>query len=243
MAQYGYTDIHLGLVLNVLADIYTAAYALGYNNQGIAAAILVRLNQVLAYLIQIELTLRNQYNLGTAGNACQGSQPATAAAHNLYYSNAAVSRSSITELVDSIDNGVGSSIAADGVVSTPYIIINGTRQAYDRHTSLVAELGSTTETAVAADDNQTLNAVLFHVLISLHTALWSHETLAAGSTQEGTATLENIGNAARSKLLQVLVQQATISIIDTEYLATFIQYGTNYGTGCCIHARAVATAS
>ena len=241
MAQYGYTHVHLSLFLDVLADIDTAAYTLCYYNQGITTAILIGLHQVSAYIIQIKLPLRNQNNLCTTCNTCQGSQPAATASHNLYYSNTAVSRSSITQLVDSINNGVGCSITANGVVSTPYIIINSARQADDWHTGLCTELAGTAQAAVTTDDNQALNAALLHVFISFHTSFRSHETLATSCTEESTATLEDICHTAGSQLLHLLIQKAAVSIIDTPNLAALIQNSTHYCTSCCIHARAVAT--
>ena len=240
MAQYRYPDIHLSFFFDIFTDIYAAAYTLSNYYQGITTAVVVRSYQIVANLIQIKLTLRNQYNLSTTSNTCQSCQPATAAAHNLYYSNTAVSRSSITKLVDSVDNSIGSSIATDGVISTPYIIINGARQTNNRYTSLSTQLAGTSQAAVTTNDNQALNAIFLHVLISLHTSFWSCEALAASCTQKSTATLENIRYTTGAELLYMFIQKTTVSIVDTEYLTAFIQYSTNYGTCSCVHAWAIA---
>ena len=153
-----------------------------------------------------------------------------------------MSAGGITQLVDSIHNGIGSRIGTNGIVSTPHIVFDGTRDAYHVHAQL-GQLPGTCQGTCTADDNQPLNAPLLEIFQGKLALLRLHELRAAGSTQKSTAPLNHITHAAGAQLLDLVANQALVAVAHTPNLDAIMTCRANYGTNSGIHARTVISTS
>ena len=80
-------------------------------------------------------------------------------AHDLHDAAAVVALGGVAQLVDGLDRGVHGGIVADGVLTAGDIVIDGAGDA-DAGNALVGQRAGAHEGAVAADDNQRIDAQL-----------------------------------------------------------------------------------
>ena len=162
--------------------------------------------------------------------------------HDLEHDDAAMCRSRIAQLVDGVDDRVGRRIAANRIVRTPDIIVDGARQADDRHARLLGEQRRATQGAVTTDDDEAFDAAVLQILIAELATLRRLPAFAASRAEEGTTALDDVANILGLHLEHILIQQAMIAIIDAPDLDPFEQCCTHNGTRCRVHARTISTA-
>ena len=95
----------------------------------------------------------------------------------------------VTQFIDAIDGGIGSSVKTDGVVGAADIIIDGGRDADDVDAVLTQRL-SATECTVAADGNDAVQTQQLADRNRLFLTFFGGEFLAAGSIENGAAAID-----------------------------------------------------
>ena len=149
-------------------------------------------------------------------------------------------RCRIAQLVDRVHNRIARCIAADRVVHAPDIVVDRARQTDDRHARLLAEERPARERAVAADDHKPLDITLAQILERRLAALRCHERLTARRSEERAAALNQIADAPRCKLLDVIVHHAAVAVVHAVDLDPLVDRRAHHSARRRIHPRAVS---
>ena len=212
MAQHTGTRLHAGLRLDLLGQlVHIDPNALCHNDQKVlfvrAQGALHPLNYIL---LNIELDLRNQ-NCGSAyGNAGVQRQITGTTPHHLNHHAAVVALGRIANTIHHLHNGVHTGIIPNGIVTASNIVIDRSGQTHTGNTSL-GQITGPTERTVAADDHDTLNAVLTANANGLAHTLFRSELHAAGRIELGAAPMNNIRNRTQIHLHKIAVDQTVIA--------------------------------
>ena len=100
----------------------------------------------------------------------------------------------------------------------------------------------TAQTAVAADDDESFDALCLELLIRLCTTFRRHETMAASRAEERAAALNDVADILSFHLEHLTVQDAAIPVMYTPHFCTFKERRAHDGASRRIHAGAVAAA-
>ena len=82
--------------------------------------------------------------------------------------------------------------------------------------------------------------MLGEIVQTFTASLNGFELHATSGTEKSAAALDQIGDAAGGELLDLVVEHALITVVNTENLDAFEERGANDRTSCCVHAGAVA---
>ena len=116
----------------------------------------------------------------------------------------------ITNAIHHLHNGVHTGIIPNGIVTASNIVIDRAGQTHTGNTSL-GQITGPTERTVAADDHDTLNAVLTANANGLAHTLFRSELHAAGRIELGAAPMNNIRNRTQIHLHKIAVDQTVIA--------------------------------
>ncbi len=242
VAQDGGTGINAGAGLDLVGDLLRVANALGNDDDEVALAGALRLGDLIEdVVLHVEFLLRQQDRHCTRGDGNVQSDVTRIAAHDLDNAAAVVALGGVAQFVDHFQSGVHRSIVADGVIGACNIIVDGAGQA-DHRDAAVCQLTGTTVGAVAADDDQRINAEFAALGRTLVLALFGLELQAAGGVQDGAAGLDDVGNTAQVHFKALAVQQAVVAALNADHPISLVQTGTNHSAHCSIHAGGVAAA-
>ena len=162
-------------------------------------------------------------------------------AHYLNDRAAVVGLSCVADTVDHVDSGVDSRIKAYGVFRAGYVVVDSAGNA-DAVDARRGKRSGSAEGAVAADNNNALDALAAAELSRSFLGFLLLELLASGGLEHGSAVADYIGNRAKVHLLDVAVEKSVIAAIDAENAHTPVDARTDYRSYSRVHARSVAAA-
>ena len=147
----------------------------------------------------------------------------------------------IAQLIDALYGGIQGGIKADGVFGGGDIVIDGAGQP-DGGDAERRELLCAAEGAVAADDDQTVNAAGTQNLHRLFLSLLGGEFLAAGGIQDGAAPVNDVADGAFLQLVHPVLHQSLVSVKNAVDGVALMQGGAHHAADGRIHAGGVAAA-
>src|SRR5680860_831479 len=150
--------------------------------------------------------LGDEDRLGAAGHADGQRDVAGAPAHYLYQEEAVVAGRGVAEPVDRVHAEVGRGVEADGDVGAVDVVVDRRRHADHRHPVLLVQGLGAAEAAVPADNHQAIDAARPKALGGAGAAGGLVELLTARGPQDRAAALDDVGDAAHPKLLDVVVE-------------------------------------
>ena len=107
---------------------------------------------------------------------------------------------------------------------------------------LFVQLARTPKRAVAADDDEALNRVLAQVRGGLSAALGFEKGQTAGGAQNGAATLDDVGDAARPHRFDVAFDKTLVAAVNGRHVHVFVDGGAHDRANGGVHAGRVAPA-
>ena len=242
IAQDGHARIDLRRIADELAHLDGGACALRHDDDAVLFTCLVSVHDFRADLIEIVLDLGHEDVFSAARDARHHRKPARLFSHDLDEDDAPVRRRRVAQLVDRLQDRVRRRIGADRVVRAPDVVLDRRRQADDRH-AVARKVRRAREAAVAADDDEAFDIVLLELLHRRLAPFIRMEPLGAPRAEECAASLDEVADAARRKLLDVSVQKSRIAAINAENPHAFGYRRAHDGACRRIHARAVAAGS
>ena len=162
-------------------------------------------------------------------------------AHDLNDRATVMALGGVAQLIDGLDSGIHSRIVADGVFAAGDVVIDGAGQA-DAGNALVGQRTSAHEGAVAADDDQCVDAQLLAAGKTLGLAFLRLELQAARGIQNRTAAVDDLRYAADVHFINFAVDQAVVTTLDAHHAVALADACTNNGTHSSVHARCVTAA-
>ena len=160
MAQNGGASVDAGAGLDLVGDLLRVADALGDDDDKVALAGALGLNDLVEDVaLHIKFLLRQQHSHSTGGDGDVQGDIACVAAHDLDDAATVVALGGVAQLIDHLERGVHRRIIADGVVGAGNIVVDGAGQA-DHRDAAVCQLTGAAVGAVAADDHQRIDAQL-----------------------------------------------------------------------------------
>ena len=148
----------------------------------------------------------------------------------------------IRQLIDDVEAGVDGRIETERIVGVFKVVVDGAGDADRRDAELLAEALGAAERTVAADNDQTFDAVVVERLDRLLLPLDRVHFDAAGRTEDRAAALDDVRNAAHLHRLHFGVDQACLALLDAIDLHAEILCRTDDRTDACVHAGCVAAA-
>ena len=150
-------------------------------------------------------------------------------------------RRGILYLINRLHSSIYRCIETDGIFRTGDIQVDGTGKSDGIDTVSGKRLGTTIGT-VTPDNHNAVNAMLPTDFSTLLLAFLGLELQTSCRTENGTASLNNIGNTARFHIYDFFIQKSLISLFYTLNLYPSCECSTNNRTDCSIHSGCIATA-
>ena len=158
MAENRRAGLDAGLLLNALGKAVNTADTLSdQNNEMLLTRPLGKAHPIDDVALEIVLHFGNEDGRSADGDTGLQGEIAAAAAHNLNDAAAVVRLGRIAQTVDHLHCGVHGGVKADGIFTARNIIVNGTRNT-DARDARVGQIARAAEGAVAADDNDAVDA-------------------------------------------------------------------------------------
>ena len=132
-------------------------------------------------------------------------------------------------------------IITNGILCAGNIVVDGARQT-NTGNSVCGQICCATERAVTADDNQTLQTVLFAVFLCQEHAVFCAEFCASCGIEHGTASLNDAGYAQLVQRLNIIFNQTAVTALYAVHIHALFQCSANNSTYCCVHSRGIAAA-
>ena len=242
VAQNGGTGVDTGAGLDLIGDLLRVADALGHDDDEVALAGALSLDDLIEDVaLHIEFLLGQQHGHSAGGDGDVQSNVTSVAAHDLDDAAAVMALGGVAQLVDHLQSSVHSGIVTDGVVGAGNIVVDGAGQA-DHRDAAVCQLTGAAVRTVAADDHQRVNAQLTALGCAFILALFGLELKAACGVEDGAAGRDDVRDTAQVHFEALAVQQTVIAALDADHAEALVQAGTDHGTDSCVHAGGVAAA-
>lgn len=149
----------------------------------------------------------------------------------------------ITNLVYTLHNGIQRRVVTDSGIRPAQVIVDGAGQTDTGHIEFLSKNACTFKRTVTPYDNQGINTLFHHVVISLFTPLRRKEFLAASRFQNRSSPLDDIAHILCRKFLNFVVNQSFITTIYTFYLQTRCYPGTRNSADSGIHSGSISSGS
>ncbi len=149
----------------------------------------------------------------------------------------------VADLIDTFHDGVQRGVVADGGVRPVEVVVDGAGKADDGDVILPGEQLRAGEGAVAADDDEGVDAGLDHVGIGLLAAFLGHERLGTGGLEDGAAALDGVGDGRGGELDELLVNQSLVAAHDADHIDIVVTGGAGDGTDGRVHAGCISSGS
>ena len=192
-------------------------------------------------LLVIVILLGKKDVLRAGGDTAPESDIACMAAHDLDDGASLMGRGGILYLVDGVHGRIDGGVEADGVVGAGDIQVDGAGNADGVDAVSGQSLGSAVG-AVAADDDDAVNAILSADLGALGLPFLRTEFRAPGRAQNGSAGLDDPGHVPGPHLIDLLVQKAPVAPFDAHDLYFAMKSFSYDRTNGRIHAGRIAAA-
>src|SRR5690606_4748266 len=186
--------------------------------------------------------LGDQDRLGATRHAHAQGYVARAPAHHLDEEQPVVAGRRVAQPVDGLERDVDGGVEPDRHVGAVDVVVDGARDADDLDALLAFESQGAPEAAVPADDHQAVDAAPGQDLSAAGATGWLEEPLAAGGAQDSAAALDDVGDAARAQLDDVVVDQALVATVDARDSDAVMDGGAHHSSDGGVHARRVAAA-
>ena len=149
--------------------------------------------------------------------------------------------SGITDLIHAFHDRVQGRIITDRRIRAIQVIINRTRQSYDREIKLLSENTRSRQRSVTTDSDQGIDPMLLQLIIGLFSSLGSLELHATGGLKDCSAALNYITDILCLKLFNLIQDQPFVTTVNTFHSHSVINSGTCYRTNSGIHSRGITS--
>src|SRR5690606_19598662 len=190
-------------------------------------------------LVDVEVPLRHQDHVGTAGHPGVQRDPAGVPAHHLHHQAAVVALGGGVQPVDRLHRDVHGRVEAEGVVGGVQVVVDGLGYAHHLH-ALLVELGGHPESVLPADRDQRVHALGDQVRLDLLHAAVDLERVGTGGAEDGAATREDAAYRLHVQRSGEVLQRAAPPVAEAyELVAELADALADHRSDHRVQARAV----
>ena len=210
-------------------------------------ALLDQVVQAGGHFVHIPLHFGHDQHFSAGGDGGLHGDIAAVAAHHLHHVGTVMAAAGGADGAHGLHAHVYRGIIAQRSLGVAQVVVDGAGDAHAGNAQL-AQVHSAGEAAVAADDDQRVNAQLAQVFCGLPPYFGLLEFHAAGSAQEGAALIGNIQHRFQIKGANIVLgilaqaQQAVIAALDAHELDAVHSGAAGDAHDGCVHSGAVAAA-
>ena len=195
----------------------------------------------LLKLVYVSIVLRYDGGLGPGGNGAVLCKETRIAAHHFDKEYAVVGSCGVADLVHALHYGIERRIISYGGIRSVKVIVYRSRQSYARDIEFLGEYLRTGKRSVSSYDDQGIDTVLDHIVISFLPAFRRHEILRSCSLENGTSPLDSAADTLGCHLLYLVIYQSFITSINAHDFPAVENRGPCHGPDSSIHSRRIAT--
>ena len=194
----------------------------------------------LLKLVYVSIVLRYDGGLGPGGNGAVLCKKTRIAAHHFDKEYAVMGSCGVSDLVHALHYGIERRIISYGGIRSVKVIVYRSRQSYARDIEFLGEYLRTGKRAVSSYDDQGIDTVLDHIVISFLPAFRRHEILRSCSLENGTSPLDSTADTLGCHLLYLIIYQSFITSINAHDFPAVENRGPCHGPDSSIHSRRIA---
>ena len=194
----------------------------------------------LLKLVYVSIVLRYDGGLGPGGNGTVLCKKTRIAAHHFDKKYAVMGSCGVADLVHALHYGIERRIISYGGIRSVKVIVYRSRQSYARDIEFLGEYLRTGKRAVSSYDDQGIDTVLDHIVISFLPAFRRHEILRSCSLENGTSPLDSTADTLGCHLLYLIIYQSFITSINAHDFPAVENRGPCHGPDSSIHSRRIA---
>ena len=194
----------------------------------------------LLKLVYVSIVLRYDGGLGPGGNGTVLCKKTRIAAHHFDKEYAVMGSCGVSDLVHALHYGIERRIISYGGIRSVKVIVYRSRQSYARDIEFLGEYLRTGKRAVSSYDDQGIDTVLDHIVISFLPAFRRHEILRSCSLENGTSPLDSTADTLGCHLLYLIIYQSFITSINAHDFPAVENRGPCHGPDSSIHSRRIA---
>ena len=194
----------------------------------------------LLKLVYVSIVLRYDGGLGPGGNGTVLCKKTRIAAHHFDKEYAVMGSCGVADLVHALHYGIERRIISYGGIRSVKVIVYRSRQSYARDIEFLGEYLRTGKRAVSSYDDQGIDTVLDHIVISFLPAFRRHEILRSCSLENGTSPLDSTADTLGCHLLYLIIYQSFITSINAHDFPAVENRGPCHGPDSSIHSRRIA---
>ena len=194
----------------------------------------------LLKLVYVSIVLRYDGGLGPGGNGTVLCKKTRIAAHHFDKEYAVMGSCGVADLVHALHYGIERRIISYGGIRSVKVIVYRSRQSYARDIEFLGEYLRTGKRAVSSYDDQGIDTVLDHIVISFLPAFRRHEILRSCSLENGTSPLDGTADTLGCHLLYLIIYQSFITSINAHDFPAVENRGPCHGPDSSIHSRRIA---
>ncbi len=192
-------------------------------------------------LLVVIVFLRKKNILCAVGDAAPKCNIACISSHNLNNAAALMRGGCIANLVDGLHGGIDGRVKADCIFCAGNIQINGSWKS-DGIDSLPGQGKCSAVRAVAADNNQSVNAMLAADVGSCLLAFLRPHLLAARCPEHRAAPLDDIRHAVLIHIDNLLLEESGVAAFNPLYRKAVLNGSSHTGTNGRVHTGCIAAA-
>ena len=242
MAKNSGAGVNAGGRLNLIGQLLRAHNAFRDDDDKVLFAGHLGLAHPLQDIpLKIKGSLRQQHGQRAGGNAHIEGNITGMMAHNLHHRAAVMALGGVAQLVNGFHGGVHRGIVTDGILTARNIIVDGTGNADAGH-PLVGKCAGAHKGTVAANNHQRVNSQFLATGKTLGLPFPGLELQTTGRIENGTAAVNNLGDAANIHLIAFAIDEAVITALNPHHAIPFSNAGTHNGTDCRVHTGSIAAA-
>ena len=147
----------------------------------------------------------------------------------------------VADFVGALHNGVQRRVVADGGVGAVQVVVDGAGQADHREVELVGKDARAGERAVAADDDDGVDAVAACHVVGQLAAFGGLELLAARRLEDGAAALDDVGDVLGVEVNDFVGDEAAVAAVNALDLETVENCGAGDRADGGVHSRRIAS--
>ena len=129
----------------------------------------------------------------------------------------------VAELEHGVEHGVARGVETDGVVGISHVVVDGAGDADDVDVRELMQVGHAMEGAVAADDDEVVDAALQEVLRSSLNDLGLFEIVRSARAEDGAAGVDAVGDGTIWHLDDVVLDHADIAVTHAVHFITLVE--------------------
>jgi len=220
-------------------EVVGTADSFGEDDDAVIEGIAIAQAEELANAVEVRGEFGDDGDFGAGADGGHEGEITGVAAHDFDQEAAAVGAGGVFNFIDELHDGVGGGVEADADVGVGDVVVDGAGKADDADAEFVEFLGAS-EGAVAADDDEGVDAVGGEDVGGAAAAFFVVKSFAAGGLEDGAAFFEDAAEGAGVEFDVVFIEDALVAVVESEDADVLAMGGFGGGADGGVHSGRIA---